>query len=94
MKRILTIGLLLTCVSAMHAKVQLPPIFADNMVLQQQTDAALWGYAKPNARQFQGSLFRIYGASFPFLFIPPAMLTGRFNTFSKKALVLLSCPHF
>lgn len=33
-----------------RAKVQLPPVFADNMVLQQQTDAALWGKAKPDAK--------------------------------------------
>ena len=33
-----------------NAKVDLPPIFADNMVLQQQTDAAVWGKAKPNAK--------------------------------------------
>lgn len=35
---------------AMQAKVELPPIFADNMVLQQQTDAALWGKAKPRSK--------------------------------------------
>lgn len=34
----------------MMAKVELPPIFADNMVLQQQTDAALWGKAKPQSK--------------------------------------------
>ena len=34
----------------MQAKVELPPIFADNMVLQQQTDAALWGKAKPQSK--------------------------------------------
>ena len=32
------------------AKVVLPPIFNDNMVLQQNTDAALWGKAAPNAK--------------------------------------------
>ena len=31
------------------AKVQLPAFFSDGMVLQQQTDAALWGWAKPGA---------------------------------------------
>ena len=40
MKRILAISLLFTFVLSMQAKVQLPPVFADNMVLQQQTDAA------------------------------------------------------
>ena len=50
MKRILTLGFLFASIFAMQAKVELPPIFADNMVLQQQTDAALWGHAKPNAK--------------------------------------------
>lgn len=49
MKRILTLSLLFAFVLSMQAKVELPPIFADNMVLQQQTDAALWGHAKPDA---------------------------------------------
>ncbi len=30
------------------AEVKLPAIFGDNMVLQQQTDAAIWGQATPN----------------------------------------------
>lgn len=34
----------------MQAKVELPPIFADNMVLQQQADACLWGKAKPKSK--------------------------------------------
>lgn len=50
MKKILTICALLICSAALHAKVELAPIFADNMVLQQQTDAALWGKAKPQAK--------------------------------------------
>ncbi len=33
-----------------HAKVELPPIFVDNMVLQQQSEAAIWGKAEPNAK--------------------------------------------
>ena len=32
------------------AKVDLAPVFADNMVLQQQSDAALWGKARPGAK--------------------------------------------
>lgn len=32
------------------AKIQLPSIFTDNMVLQQQSAIRLWGHAKPNAR--------------------------------------------
>ncbi len=31
------------------AKVKLPAIFGDNMVLQQKTDAAIWGTAEKNA---------------------------------------------
>ena len=33
-----------------HAKVELPSIFSDNMVLQQQTSVAIWGKAKPNSK--------------------------------------------
>lgn len=32
------------------AKVKLPQLFADGMVLQQQADAALWGEARPGAK--------------------------------------------
>ncbi len=31
------------------AKITLPYFFSDNMVLQQQTDAAIWGWAKPGS---------------------------------------------
>ncbi|MBL7737946.1 MAG: sialate O-acetylesterase [Chitinophagaceae bacterium] len=34
---------------ALSATVKLPSFFSDNMVLQQQTDAAIWGWAKANA---------------------------------------------
>ena len=51
MKRIFLIAMLLVAaVSVASAKVELPPIFADNMVLQQQTDAALWGKAEPGKK--------------------------------------------
>lgn len=33
----------------MQAKITLPDILSDNMVLQQQTEARLWGWATPNA---------------------------------------------
>ena len=36
--------------AAMQAKVVPAPVFTDGMVLQQQTDALLWGTAKPNAK--------------------------------------------
>ena len=39
----------LTVTVAMQAKVVLPPIFADDMVLQQQSNAAVWGTATPDA---------------------------------------------
>lgn len=35
--------------SVAFAKVKLPYFFSDNMVLQQQTDAAIWGWAKVNS---------------------------------------------
>jgi sialate O-acetylesterase len=34
---------------SLNAQVKLPAIFTDNMVLQQQTDAAIWGKALPGA---------------------------------------------
>ena len=49
-KFILIIGSFCLSVSLAFAKVELPPIFADHMVLQQQSDAALWGKAEPNAK--------------------------------------------
>ena len=51
MKRILAISALLFGVAMMlNAKVELPAVFADNMVLQQQTDAAVWGKSAPGAK--------------------------------------------
>jgi sialate O-acetylesterase len=32
-----------------QAEIKLPAIFSDNMVLQQQSSATVWGWAKPNA---------------------------------------------
>jgi sialate O-acetylesterase len=54
MKRILFFALLtifiMTFSSAnIFAEIKLPAIFCDNMVLQQQTDAALWGKATKNS---------------------------------------------
>ena len=46
-KRILwTIALMTFCMGS-QAKVRLPHIIGDNMVLQQQTEVRLWGWAKP-----------------------------------------------
>ena len=50
MKKIFVMCMLLCAAAAMQAKVDLPPIFADNMVLQQQSDAAIWGKAAPGAK--------------------------------------------
>jgi sialate O-acetylesterase len=47
----LSTGLMIIIISsdALFAEVKLPAIFGDNMVLQQQTEAALWGTAAKNA---------------------------------------------
>ena len=47
MKKILTILALAALSLSAQAKVRLPHLIGDNMVLQQQTDARLWGWAKP-----------------------------------------------
>lgn len=50
MKKItLYLSLLLLASSHGNALVKLPPFFADNMVLQQQTNANMWGWAKVSA---------------------------------------------
>jgi len=36
--------------SGLQAKITLPSVIGDNMVLQQQTDAALWGKAEPGSK--------------------------------------------
>lgn len=46
---ILALALLGTC-NCLQAKVKLPSVLADNMVLQQKTDAALWGTAEPGRK--------------------------------------------
>ena len=40
--------LLTACLSTAHAEIKLPTIFSDGMVMQQQTNANLWGTATPN----------------------------------------------
>ena len=51
MKRILTILALtaFAAVSELDARVSLPSVISDNMVLQQQTRAAIWGTAAPGS---------------------------------------------
>jgi len=36
--------------STLKAEIKLPTIFGDNMILQQQTDASIWGWAKAGAQ--------------------------------------------
>jgi len=40
----------LLAILSLQAKVKLPSILADNMVMQQKTEAKLWGWAKANAK--------------------------------------------
>lgn len=49
MKRQLFVLLLTLFAGSSFAKVRLPHIICDNMVLQQQSEARLWGWAKPKA---------------------------------------------
>ena len=49
-KTVLFIAALLLGMATMVAKVTPAPIFADDMVLQQKTDVALWGTAKPDSK--------------------------------------------
>ena len=53
MKRVQHLFFLLVLIAvfsagSINAEVKLPAIFGDHMVLQQQTDAAIWGKATPN----------------------------------------------
>ena len=53
------IAALLLLSGTISAKVVLPPMFSDNMVLQQQADAPIWGEAKPMKADWGGmDLFR------------------------------------
>lgn len=50
MKRIILLAALLVAGATLQAKVTLPSVISDNMVLQQQTDAAIFGYADPGKK--------------------------------------------
>lgn len=41
---------MLVALVSVDAKVEPASLFSDNMVLQQQTDAAIWGKARPDAK--------------------------------------------
>ena len=47
--RFIALFLLIALCNTVSAEVKLPAIFSSNMVLQQQTNANLWGTATPNA---------------------------------------------
>lgn len=46
-KAIAAACLCLMAAQAASAKITLPDIFSDNMVLQQQAEARLWGWSEP-----------------------------------------------
>ena len=48
-KRILSLAVVATLAWGVQAKVKLSHLIGDNMVIQQQTDVRLWGWAKPNS---------------------------------------------
>ena len=50
MKKLSIIAALLISANLLNAKVELPSVISDNMVLQQNTDVALWGKAKPGSK--------------------------------------------
>ena len=49
-RRILFMAVLAIMAWGMQAKVKLPHLISDNMVIQQQTDVRLWGWAKPGKK--------------------------------------------
>lgn len=49
MKKLTVLFLFIFISSSLLAKVKLPGVLADNMVLQQQTQVQLWGEAKPGS---------------------------------------------
>ena len=49
-KRFILLTVLVALTIGAQAKVKLPHLIGDNMVLQQQTDARLWGWAQPPLR--------------------------------------------
>ncbi len=49
-KRFFTLAILALLAISMQAKVRLPHIIGDNMILQQNTEARLWGWDKPGQK--------------------------------------------
>lgn len=53
---VLLISFFLLTSNFLSAAITLPYFFSDNMVIQRQTDAAIWGWAKANSTvQITGS---------------------------------------
>ncbi len=67
--RIILIILVLLCTNiSVFAKVELPSIFADGMVLQQRSDVAIWGKATPDEKititpDWDGKRYRVVAQS-------------------------------
>lgn len=49
-RRVFILALLIVSIVSLQAKVKLPSILADNMVLQQKSEVKLWGWAEPNTK--------------------------------------------
>ena len=49
-KKMLSLAVLTVLAMGLQAKVKLPHLVSDNMVIQQQTDVRLWGWAKPGSK--------------------------------------------
>ena len=49
-KRVLLIAVLAAMTIGLQAKVKLPHLVSDNMIIQQQTDVRLWGWAKAGSK--------------------------------------------
>ena len=47
---LLTLAVWTLCVCGTQAKVRLPHLVGDNMIIQQQTDVRLWGWAQPGSK--------------------------------------------
>ena len=50
MRNILLTVFLLVAAASLHAKITPAPVIGDNMVLQQNAEVALWGFAEPDAK--------------------------------------------
>lgn len=50
MKRLISFGIAAAIAAACCAEITLPDLVGDNMVLQQKSDAKLWGWSTPGAK--------------------------------------------